>query len=80
MKPFNTNHGETGPIGIDSGPLQKRDQLREDVFPWTAPRVILESLETNMRENEPSVWTIDNYDGTGSPAGSQKKNTDKTVQ
>ena len=32
-------------------------------YPWYAPRVILQYLETQMRNVEPIQWSVDNYDG-----------------
>ena len=35
-------------------------------YPWTAPRVIAQYLALRMKEDKPTVWSIDDYDGSES--------------
>ena len=34
-------------------------------FPWIAPRVMLQYLETEMENEKPTVWIFENYDSSG---------------
>ena len=40
---------------------EDKDEWR--TYPWYAPRVIWRYLERQTQDNNPSAWSIDNYDG-----------------
>ena len=53
------HRGEIEQLDADDGQTQALDKG----YPWTAPRVMLDFLEWDIGMDEPTTWSLDNYDG-----------------
>ena len=51
---------------MSNGSPQEIAHLAERNSPWVAPRVVLQHVEWDVGTNNPAIWSVDMYDGTGS--------------
>lgn len=64
---YDQNHpGETN--GVTAGKCHRttENQCARSEYPWMAPRVIWQYLEYKTDTEEPTTWSIDDYDGESS--------------
>ena len=54
---------EADQIGMESGHQQNVDEGTTKPYPWKAPRVLLQYLVQTMNTKEPTMWSMDIYDG-----------------
>ena len=48
---------------------ERKQKMQESKYPWTTPRVLARYLALRMKTDEPTVWSIDGYDGLESWGG-----------
>ena len=58
-----SHRGEADQIEVESDHQQDVDENTTKPYPWMAPRMLLQHLMQAMDAKEPSMWSIDNYDG-----------------
>ena len=64
---YDQNHRrETSEVTAGKCHRAKENRGEEAKYPWMAPRVVWQYLECRMRTEEPTTWSIDDYDGKSS--------------